>query len=454
LDIIMSRIHRLLFFAAAFFAVFSARAIAVCADEASQTFKQAKPALQTQLRSKQTADRIQAFYQLRQYHETDAAKLVLQIGLRDASPEVRVAAYETLRTYADDSDICNLLFASLRKAVKAKGVSQGADVLLAVLLASEEESVVNDVSTFLDKQMISAPNGAALVALTADNLGLHGEPQDLPPLKKLTTTKLFQDNFAVRRAVVQAIMRVREPATIELLIALLGDLKGEARGDIVQYLTEITKQEFKLNAAAWKEWWDGAKKSFTYPPMARGIVVRAREAGSPSSYYGLPLFAQRIVFVFDTSGSMAGPRLAAGQRELVNAITSLPAEASFGIIVFNSRVDAWQKRLVPATKDNKDAATRFIGGLAAREQTGTYDALTAAFNYDAEAIYLLTDGAPTIGRLVEPSDIVNAITHGNLARRLSIYTIGVDVGPEGELFDAFLKGLAEQNYGQYRRVDN
>ena len=435
-------------------AVAGSLANSVWAADAAQTFKQAKPALQTQLRSKQTADRIQAFFQLRQYHEIDAAKLVLQMGLKDASPEVRVAAYETLRTYVDDADICNVLFASLRKATKAKEGTQGADVLLAVLLASEEESVANDLSAFMDKQMASAPNGAALVALTADNLGMHGEKVDLPPLKKLTTTKLFQDSFAVRRAVVQAIMRIREPATIELLIHLLGELKGEARGDIVSYLSEITKQEFRLDAAAWSKWWEGAKESFTYPALARAVIIRAKEDGSPSSYYGMPLFAQKLVFVFDTSGSMAGPRLAAAQRELVNTISSLPEDASFGIIVFNSRVDAWQKQLVPATKNNKDAAARFVGGLTAREQTGTYDALTAAFNYNAEAIYLLTDGAPTTGRVVEPTDIVDSITRGNLARRLSIYTIGVGVeGPEGQLFDTFLKELAEQNYGQYRRVD-
>jgi hypothetical protein len=122
-------------------------------------------------------------------------------------------------------------------------------------------------------------------------------------------------------------------------------------------------------------------------------------------------------------------------------------------VVFNTRVAPWQKQLVPATQANKDAAARFIGGLVAREQTGTYDALAAAFDYDAEAIYLLTDGAPTTGRLTNPADIVAAISRGNLARRLSIYTIGVGVGPEGGPFDQFLSELAKRNYGQYRRVD-
>lgn len=425
----------------------------IAADK-PEDFKHAKQAIQTQLRSKQPADRIQAFYKLKKFHDPDAARLVLQLGLKDAAPEVRVAAYETLRAYAGDADVCNLLFASLRKASKAKE-PVGADVLLAVLLASDVEETSKDLTSFLDKQLVSSAGGAMLVALTADNLGLHGAEEDLPLLKKLTATRLFADNFAVRRAVVQAIMRIREPATIELLIALLGDLKGESRGDIVQYLAEITRQEYGEDAVAWKKWWDGAKATFEYPPLARGLAQVARDpGGNPTSYYGLPLFAQRLVFVFDTSGSMGGPRLAAAQRELIGAINSLPEETYFGVVVFNSRVAAWQKQLVAATRNNRDAAARFVSGLVAREQTATFDALSAAFNYDAEAVYLLTDGAPTTGRVTNSVDIVANITRANLARRMSIYTIGIGAGPEGGPFDAFLSELAMQNYGQYRRVDN
>ena len=428
--------------------------ITAAADGDAPNFKQAKKSLQTQLRSKEAADRIQAFYQLKQYHDLDAAKLVLQLGLRDAEPEVRVAAYETLRSYADDTAICNLLFASLRKAAQAKDGRQGADVLLAALLASEDEATSKDVAAFLDKQLLTSSAGPALVAQTADNLGLHGEAADLISLKKLTTTKLFVENFAVRRAVIQAIMRIRETESIEELISLLNRTKGEAGGDIVQYLAEITKQDYGLNAAAWQKWWDSEKGSFKFPPLARGLLMPVKApAGNPAGYYGLPLFAQRLVFVFDTSGSMAGPRLDAAKRELINAISKLPDDTYFGIVVFNSRVDPWQKQLVAATRANKDAASRFIGGLPAREQTGTYDALAAAFNYDAEAVYLLTDGAPTTGRVVHPAEIVATVTRGNLARRLTIYTIGIGVGPEGGLFDIFLQELATQNYGQYRRVD-
>lgn len=96
---------------------------------------------------------------------------------------------------------------------------------------------------------------------------------------------------------------------------------------------------------------------------------------------------------------------------------------------------------------------QFIDRLAARSNTATYEGLQAAFNFDVEAIYLLTDGAPTSGRIVEPGAIVEAVTSQNRSRRQSIYTIGVSPGDVDSLFEVFLRNLADQNYGLYRRVE-
>jgi hypothetical protein len=424
------------------------------ADSAvSQEFRQAKAKLQMQLRSRQAADRVAALRQIGEFGDLDAAKLVMQLGLRDAAPEVRQAAFDALRSYRNQPEICRMLLGALKKGAKAKQPTPGADVLLAVLLSSDDEEIAEELSACLENPLGTSPGGPALVAMTADQLGLHGEEPDLAPLKKLTATKLFEANFAVRRAVVQAIMRIREPAAIDDLIQLLGRVEGEVRGDISQYLAEVTRQQHGLDAAAWGKWWAGAKADFKFPPLARAFAAPAAAGDNRSSYYGLPLFAERVVFVFDTSGSMGGARLEAAKRELAKAITTLPENCSFGIVVFNTRVASWQKQLVLATQANKDAAARFVGALVAREQTATYDALAAAFNFDAEAIYLLTDGEPTTGRVVNASDIVASISRGNLARRLSIYVIGIGVGPEGGPFDAFLSELAKRNFGQYRRVD-
>jgi uncharacterized protein YegL len=167
----------------------------------------------------------------------------------------------------------------------------------------------------------------------------------------------------------------------------------------------------------------------------------------------MPIYANKLLFVLDTSGSMQGVRFAAAKRELVHAIQGLRSEVQFSIIVFNSSVSRWQQHLVKADVLNKKLAEAFIEGLNPQASTATFDALAAALEYDVEAIYFLTDGAPTGGQIVAPPAIVQSVSGTNRLRRISIYTIGLAPGAPGSMTDAFLKTLAEQNLGTYRRVD-
>ncbi len=150
---------------------------------------------------------------------------------------------------------------------------------------------------------------------------------------------------------------------------------------------------------------------------------------------------------------MQGARLAAAKRELIQAVDGLPNDTQFSIVAFNSQVYPWQRQLVPANAVMKRSAGRWVDGLTAGNHTASYDALEAGLRYDAEALYFLTDGEPHGGKVTAPADIVTMITRANYTRRLSIYAIGVGVGPPGTPFDDFLYTLAKRNWGQYRRVD-
>jgi hypothetical protein len=48
---------------------------------------------------------------------------------------------------------------------------------------------------------------------------------------------------------------------------------------------------------------------------------------------------------------------------------------------------------------------------------------------------------------------VRVITGMNRSKRESIYAIGIAAGMPGSPMDTFLKTLATENYGAYRRVD-
>jgi Mg-chelatase subunit ChlD len=167
----------------------------------------------------------------------------------------------------------------------------------------------------------------------------------------------------------------------------------------------------------------------------------------------LPIRARRLVFIIDSSGSMAGPRMVNAHKELIQAVQKLPGSTEFNIVWFNNRVGAWSPRLVSATDDAKRKAAAFVGSLVPAGSTWTYDALQAALNLKEESIYLLTDGQPTGGQLVAPDAIVAAVRRQNLLQGTSIHTIGIDTGSDESPFSRFLKSLAEQNHGQFRKVE-
>jgi hypothetical protein len=253
--------------------------------------------------------------------------------------------------------------------------------------------------------------------------------------------------------VIQSLIAVRRPEAVAALVACLPKLDGEVRGDVVQFLEEISGQRSGLDAQAWQAWWKTHAEGFEFPdkPADRpGIGAVPKGVGS---YYGLALYARRIVFVIDISGSMAGPRITAAKRELTAAIGGLPDDAELGIVAFHSRVFVWRPNLTRADAAGKQAAAQYAYQLVPGGHTATYDAVEAAFRLDPEAIYLLSDGAPNAGRIPMPAAIVNAVGAMNRARRISIYCFGIAPGLPDSPMELFMRTLAEQNFGRYRRLD-
>ncbi len=417
--------------------------------------RQVQLTLLRQMKSKKPDTRLAAVRQLEQYPTAEAARLLVQHGLGSSLDDVRVAAYSTLIKLSDQRPVADYVLAAIEKSFKRGDSVDTAGSLLAVALASDD-SLTESRALELFDQASRQPAGAPLVLGLADQLGVMADETSLGTLVKMSNRPVFNERFALRRAVVAAMCRVPLAAAVDALVKLLPTVTGEVRGDIVRHLTAVTGESHGLDDEAWTKWWKGNQEGFAYPLSGKHVPSMSQAVKkSSSTYYGLPLCAERIVFVIDTSASMSGGRIEAAKRELTSTILSLPRSVRFSVLAFDIAVTPWSKELLPATEENKAEAVAWVLVRGLGPATASYDALNAAFDFDTESIYFLTDGEPAGGAINDPLQIIALLTEMNRTRRLTINSIGIGVGLPGlaNPFDTFLRVLAESNHGEYTRVD-
>ncbi len=430
---------------------------AASAEQLHERFEEMRPALARQLRSQRTVEQLSALKTLKRFPTAGAVALVHGC-FNDENEEVRRAAFAVLHEMNGTQEVCDELIALAEASLKSRDQFEMAQPALAALLSSGLPLARCRAQVLLDRTVANHPRGTEIVIGLADNLGAHGEAIDILPLARLANCRLFAEQFGVRRAVAQALTKTPLSESTPVMVSMLDKLGGEAKADVAAHLTRMTGQRFGMDTARWQGWL--AATSGTTPPKGEtparltATVQRAEEVASEGGhYYGMPIYANKLLFVLDTSGSMQGTRFTAAKRELVQAIAGLRSDVKFNIIVFNASVSRWQQHLVSADVIHKKMAEVFLEGLNPQASTATFDALAAALEYDVEAIYFLTDGAPTGGQIVAPPAIVQSVSGTNRLRRISIYTIGLAPGAPGSLTDSFLQTLAAQNLGTYRRVD-
>lgn len=142
-----------------------------------------------------------------------------------------------------------------------------------------------------------------------------------------------------------------------------------------------------------------------------------------------------VVFVLDTSGSMAGKKLEQAKKALQFCVENLNASDRFEIVRFATEVEPLFGRMKEATGATREAAGKFIEDLKPLGGTAIDDALERALGCkptgDSESrmflVIFLTDGRPTIG-VTREEDILKNVTRRNEARsRIFCFGIGTDV---------------------------
>lgn len=396
-----------------------------------------------------SAERVAMVAELSSYTTAAAAMQIMAVGLAATDHESQLAAREALSRLVEDRRIKASLIATFRRE-STRG-SPIASELALVLLAAESAENRGDFRGSLDRMPPSAV--LATCESVCSKAVRLGDKTALAALSALTQTRCFTTSLACRRSVVDAFTRIPSVEAIEALLKLLETAKGQTRGDILAPLVRVSGKSPNADPGSLREWLDKHRAQLGKLPLASDKHPILSDDGDNKNeqtmpaYYDMPIYADRVVFVIDNSTSMEGPPLEAAKRELASAIFGLPETCVFTVIFFHGNVGFWQRQLVPASDPNKRAAADFVSRLSTGEGTATYDALHAALTFDSEAIYFLSDGEPTAGRIVEPEDILRNVSQLNAGRGISVNTVSIMGGAE------FLEELAHANHGHFRSVD-
>src|SRR5205807_5441478 len=141
-----------------------------------------------------------------------------------------------------------------------------------------------------------------------------------------------------------------------------------------------------------------------------------------------------VVFVVDTSGSMAGPKLQQAKKALEFCVENLNNEDRFEIVRFSTEAESLFGKLVDADSEHRKRASNFIADLKPIGGTAIADALQSALKTRTEkterpfVIIFLTDGLPTVGTR-NPDDILAEVKKAGDARIFS-FGIGSDVNTQ------------------------
>ncbi|MHC4450729.1 MAG: VWA domain-containing protein, partial [Planctomycetota bacterium] len=283
-------------------------------------------------------------------------------------------------------------------------------------------------------------------------------------LLKMLEGMLADENWQVRATVYAELSRVKKKEAVDLLIARIDKEQGRLQDDIVDALEVLTGKRFDPDTTIWKGYWNKQRASWEPPKEGKreGEKIVKEGGGKSVSFYGIKTHSKRIVFCLDISGSMAepldgregkgDPRIKTAKAQMEKALRSLPDDAFFTIVSYSNTVRTWKKQLVKASSGNKSKAWKWVEKLVPQGSTNIYDALETSLQLaagkkgvSADTIFFMTDGMPTDGRIVDPSQILAEITQRNRRAGVVIHAIGVSK----EQNAGFLLNLARANGGRY-----
>lgn len=281
---------------------------------------------------------------------------------------------------------------------------------------------------------------------------------------------LADPDWSVRVEALQRVGNLRRKDSIPHLIRRLGAENGRIKGDVAAVLRLITGLDLGRTPTRWKMWWTKEGAEFVVPEYELAMLAEREraaqraESSTSVSFYGLRVVSDRVIFILDQSGSMTSPAGSAGgsrsrgtrgptridvaKEQLINALEAYPLGNLFNVLFFSNGVASWQDTMVEMDEPMREDTIAYTEDRKAGGGTAVFTALERAFEDPlVDTIYIMTDGAPTAGAIVNPARIREEVARWNSARHVQINSVAV--GQDSPL----LRWLAEDSGGKYVRVD-
>lgn len=154
---------------------------------------------------------------------------------------------------------------------------------------------------------------------------------------------------------------------------------------------------------------------------------------SPKTNITTAQLPKDVIFVVDTSGSMAGDKIRQARQALEHCVNKLGENDRFNIVTFATAVNPLFTKLTEVNKGSVAEARDVISKIQATGGTNIEGALTAAlemFSTDDDRpgyIIFATDGIPTLG-LKEDVPLAKKITEMNKKnKRVFVFGVGNDL---------------------------
>ena len=380
---------------------------------------------------------------------------VIRKGLQDEALEVRRVTGKVLGSRGDRESLPDL------HAMLTKGKNPG-DQRIAIEAISEIERNASAWTKELVGFCASADRDVRNTAI--EMLGRSRDKLQVPVL----LTALDHDDWSTRFTAIEAVAEMKDKQTVPKLIERLGKDEGRLKKRIAEVLWQLTAQPFDEDLAKWKNWWTEAAEKFavaTEKDLDKATAERERRRLSERTrgtvkFFGIKVESHRVIFIIDISGSMlesmygryvgkrGASRIDVAKQEVVQAIQNLEEGTLFNILAFSSSITRWQKEGIGSvsTQSRKDAVD-WVERLGASGATNLYDTVKMAFeDKDVDTIFIMSDGEPTNGEVIDPYRIREDVAFWNKHRKVKINSIAIGGNLE------ILEWLAADAGGKYMQM--